>query len=148
RVLDRLGMALANARDAEGGAPLLAVERQLDRRDGRLADVGADRGEDLEDRAALGPALDGDERLALLGGGPLVDDQPAGAVPFVDRAGEVKGPREPHAVEAGAAVVALADLEGDQGLAVAVGRQGAELAGAAPGAVAVPDLVADHAPVG
>src|SRR5439155_26981556 len=50
RVLDRLGMALANARDAEGGAPLLAVERQLDRRDGRLADVGADRGEDLEDR--------------------------------------------------------------------------------------------------
>jgi hypothetical protein len=109
-VADGLGLDLGDPRDLHRAGAPLPVDLEPDRQRERLAQVGGDRGEDLEEEAAVRPAGQGDERLALLGRRPRVHDQLARAVALVHRAREAEEDGEADAVQPDVAEVALPDL--------------------------------------
>ncbi len=150
RIADRLDHRLDQARDPEAAAAGGLVVLELDAGEDRLVDLVDGRGQNVEDgRPGLGLLAleDSEDSVHLLAAGALVDDRQNFAAALVDRPRPGDQLRPGHAIEDDRTKMPALDPHGDRGPAIAMGRQGVELAGAAPGAVAGVDLERADAPV-
>src|SRR5690348_329906 len=86
------------------------------------------------------------DSLALLSADGAVEDQDTASVALVNRSRPVHRPREPSAAHGHTVDLARLDIPDEQPFAESLRRQGIELAGTAPRAVAGHDLVAAHPP--
>jgi len=123
----------------------LDVELEIDVGNDRIVESIAGRGEHLEDgRAGLRvlAAQNAQERCALSGRCAAVNDMDAFAFAFMDRPGPAKDAARTESVEPRRAVITLLDVEHGKAMAMAMGRQRVELAGAAIVAIAVTELLA------
>ena len=121
----------------------LDIDLKRDRLEQRLVFGRAHRAEDPPDRGHLLCLLarqDLQERVALRGIGPFVDDQLHGAVALVERSGSCRQHRRPQAVEPNVAEIPFFDLNAEHAPAITVGRQVLELTGASVRAIAVGEL--------
>jgi hypothetical protein len=142
-IQDRLAAHLDESLDLGAGPAAVDVELEIDVGDDRVVEGVAGRGEHLIDGGArLGviAVQDAQQGLALLGRGAPVDDMQAFALALMDRTGPAEDARASEPVKPRRAVKALLNVEDRQAPAVAVRRQGVELARAAIIAIAVAEL--------
>jgi hypothetical protein len=142
-VVNGFARRLKKARYFEMRPTRLNIDLKRDRLEQRLAFGRTHCADDPPDRGHLLCLLtrqDLQERVALRGVGPFVDDQLHGAVALVDRSGKYRQQHRPQAVEPNIAKIPFFDLNTGQGPAITVGRQSVELTRASVGAIAVVEL--------
>src|ERR1022692_3606658 len=117
---------------------------ELDLRKHGIVDLFQHREEDLEERRSRHGVLtthDAQDRIALYGGGPLINDRNRFTVTFMNRTWPTKHPAEFQPIEPRIAVMALIDGDADDGLTVTVGRQCVELTRATVCAIAMGEVL-------
>src|SRR5208337_2787683 len=143
RIADRFAPALDHVRNHQPGSAALDVDLELDLGEDGIVDFREGRGKDLPDgctRLGILPGENAQQGLALSRRGLLMDDQLHLTVAFVDCSGPGRYPRYLEAVKPGAAVIPFIDGIAEDRFAVAVGRPGIELAGAAIRTVAIGEI--------
>jgi len=137
--------------DLEAGAALVDVDLEIDVGKHRIKSLRQHRGKHVEHGGAGIGVLaghDAQDGVALVRRGALVDDRKRLAVAHMDRSGPAEDARQAQPVELHIAMVTLVDLDADDGAAMAVRRQGIELAGTAIGTVAVGKFASMQGPIG
>src|SRR4051794_19757598 len=151
RIDNRLAALLDVASHLQPCPPLLDVDFEVDVGEDGIVELGQCGRKNIEHRGArLGvlPAHDAQYRVPLRWIGALVDDRERLAVAEMDRSRPGEHPGDSQAVKFGVAMVTSVDLHADHGGAVAVGRQGVELARTTVRAIAIGKFATVDGPFG